>query len=63
MGSMKAPDIDYYRRVKELFAELYTKYKLEPTQSRGLNVCIEREIWNYAGEIPKTDTRQDLWSR
>ena len=48
MGSMKAPNVDYYRRVKELFAELYTKYKLEPTQSRGVNVCIEREIWRYA---------------
>ena len=47
-GSMKAPNVDYYRRVKELFAELYTKYGLEPTKSRGLNVCIEREIWNYA---------------
>jgi len=47
-GSMKAPDIDYYRRVKELFAELYIKYHLEPTQSRGVNVCIERDIWNYA---------------
>ena len=47
-GSMKAPNVDYYKRVKELFAELYMKYKLEPTQSRGLNVCIEREIWNYA---------------
>ena len=48
MGSMKAPDVDYYKRVKELFAELYTKYKLEPPKSRGLNVCVEREIWNYA---------------
>ena len=47
-GSMKAPDVDYYRRVKELFAELYTKYKLEPTKSRGLNVCVEQEIWKYA---------------
>ena len=47
-GSMKAPDIDYYKRVKELFAELYTKYKLEPTPSKGLNVCVGRDIWNYA---------------
>jgi hypothetical protein len=47
-GSMKAPDVDYYRRVKELFAELYMKHKLEPPESRGLNVCIERDIWNYA---------------
>ena len=47
-GSMKAPDIDYYRRVKEHFANLYSKYHFEPTKSRGVNVCIEREIWNYA---------------
>ena len=48
MGSMTPPDADYYKRVKEHFAELYTKYQLEPTKSRGLNVCIERDIWNYA---------------
>jgi hypothetical protein len=48
MGSMKAPQLDYYKRVKELFAELYTKFKLEPPKSRGLNVCVERDIWNYA---------------
>jgi hypothetical protein len=47
-GSMKAPDIEYYRRVKELFAELYATYELEPTDSRGLNVCIERDIWTWA---------------
>jgi len=47
-GSMKAPDVGYYRRVKEYFADLYMRYGLEPTASRGLNVCIERDIWNYA---------------
>ena len=47
-GNMKAPDVDYYKRVKELLAELYTKYKLKPTMSRGLNVCIESDVWNYA---------------
>ena len=46
-GSMKAPAVDYYRRVKECFAELYKKHKLEPVDSRGLNVCVERDIWNY----------------
>ena len=45
---MKAPGIDYYRGVKELFAELYQKYKLEPAACRGLNVCIERDIWKYS---------------
>jgi hypothetical protein len=48
LGSMKAPEVDYYRRVKEHFANIYVKYKLEPTKSRGLNVCVERDIWNYA---------------
>lgn len=47
-GSMRAPELDYYRRVKELFAELYTSYGLEPTNSRGLNVCVERDIYNWA---------------
>jgi len=48
MGSMKPPELDYYKAVKEHFAELYTMHNLEPTPSRGLNVCIERDIWNYA---------------
>ena len=48
MGSMKAPPLDYYKRVKELFAELYVKHELEPPKSKGLNVCVERDIWNYA---------------
>ncbi len=48
MGSMKTPDIDYFRRVKEAFAGFYQKYKLEPAGSCGLNVCIERDIWRYS---------------
>lgn len=48
MNSMQTPDIDYYKRVKELFANLYQKYNLEPSPSQGLNVCIERDIWNYS---------------
>lgn len=47
-GSMRAPDVGYYRRVKELFSELYRKYKLEPSNSCGLNVCMERDIWQYS---------------
>jgi hypothetical protein len=45
MGGMTPPNVDYYKRVKELFAMLYDKYGLEPTVSRGLNVCVERDIW------------------
>jgi len=47
-GTMKAPALSYYRKVKELFAELYQKYGLEPVANAGLNVCIERDIWNYS---------------
>ena len=45
---MIALDLNYYQRVKDLFAELYQKYSLEPAKSCGLNVCIERDIWNYS---------------
>jgi hypothetical protein len=45
MGSMTAPDLDYYRRVIELFGELYEKYELTPALCRGLNCCMERDIW------------------
>jgi uncharacterized Fe-S cluster-containing radical SAM superfamily protein len=47
-NTMKAPDIDYYKKVKDLFASLYQKNNLEPVPTCGLNVCIERDIWNYA---------------
>lgn len=47
-GSMKTPDIGYFRRVKELFASLYQKYNLEPSECCGLNVCMERDIWNFS---------------
>lgn len=45
---MRAPDLDFYRKVKELFAELYQTYKLEPAGCCGLNVCMERDIWKYS---------------
>ncbi len=47
-GSMRTPDVEYYRRVKELFADLYQRYGLEPADCCGLNVCMERDIWRYA---------------
>jgi hypothetical protein len=46
MGSMVPPDLDYYRRTKELFAALYEKYDLIPPGGHGLNVCIEYDIHN-----------------
>lgn len=51
MGSMKAPDLDYYHQVKEIFAKLYREYGLEPAECCGLNVCTERDIWRYANGV------------
>lgn len=50
MNSMQTPDVHYYRKVKELFSNLYHKYHLEPSKCCGLNVCMERDIWNYSKE-------------
>lgn len=47
-GSMKPPELDFFRRVKDMLAELYVKYSLEPAGGCGLNVCVERDIWRYA---------------
>jgi uncharacterized Fe-S cluster-containing radical SAM superfamily protein len=46
MGSMSAPELDYYRRVIDLFSELYDRYRLEPAGCCGLNVCMEKDIWS-----------------
>jgi len=48
MGSMKAPGLDYFRKVKEMLAELYTKYELIPAGGCGLNVCAGRDIYECA---------------
>ncbi len=48
LGSMKPPELDYYRAVKEMLAELYTRYELTPAGGCGLNVCVERDIWRWA---------------
>ena len=47
-GSMKPASLDYFRRTKEMLAELYLKYRLEPAGCCGLNVCVERDIWRAA---------------
>ena len=47
-GSVKAPELDYFRAVKEMLAELYVKYKLIPAGACGLNVCIEKDIYAWA---------------
>lgn len=47
-GTMKPPELEYYRQAIDLLGELYSKYNLEPAGGCGLNVCIERDIWKKA---------------
>lgn len=56
MNSMKSPEADYFRAVKEMLAELYVKYKLEPAGGCGLNVCIERDVWRWAHGFSVTES-------
>lgn len=49
-GSMKTPDVEYFRAVKEIFGDLYSKYNLSPAGGCGLNVCIERDIKKWTEE-------------
>jgi hypothetical protein len=45
MGSAETPDIEYFRHVKDMLADLYSRYKLSPAGGHGLNVCIEKDIF------------------
>ena len=47
-GSMKPASLEYFRKTKDMLAELYLKYGLEPAGCCGLNVCVERDIWRQA---------------
>ena len=45
-GSTTPPGLDYYRRARQGFAELFAKYQLEPPGASGLNVCMCRDLSN-----------------
>ena len=51
-GSMKPASLEYFRKTKEMLADLYLKYGLEPAGCCGLNVCVERDIWRQATNSP-----------
>ena len=51
-GSMKPASLEYFRKTKDMLAELYVKYKLEPAGCCGLNVCVERDIWRAVTGAP-----------
>jgi len=43
-GSTTPPGLDYYRRARRAFADLFARYKLEPPGASGLNVCMCRDL-------------------
>ena len=45
LGSMKAPELDYYRKVEIGLAAIYSKYGIIPPGAKGLNVCMCRDIY------------------
>jgi hypothetical protein len=50
-GRMQAPELDYYRKVKEGLSVIYEKYGIVPPGSNGLNVCLCRDVWNHLGDL------------
>lgn len=47
-GASGPPGIEYFRRAKELFAELYVKYGLCPPGGSGLNASVGSDIRRWA---------------
>lgn len=45
LGSMKAPDLQYYRAFKEEMARIDERYGIIPPGGQGLNVCFCRDIY------------------
>jgi hypothetical protein len=50
MGNVEPPDVEYFRRVKDMLAELYIRYNLSPAGGCGLNVCVEKDIYSYCAD-------------
>jgi hypothetical protein len=44
LGSTTPPGLDYYRRARQGFLELFAQYQLTPPGASGLNVCLCRDL-------------------
>jgi hypothetical protein len=45
LGSMQAPELDYYRKIKVGLASIYERHGIVPPGGTGLNVCMCRDIY------------------
>jgi hypothetical protein len=50
-GRMRAPGLDYYRKIKQGLAHVYETYGIVPPGSNGLNVCLCRDVWNHLADL------------
>ena len=50
-GSMQAPDLNYYRKVIDGLANIYTKYNIVPPGGCGLNVCMCRDVYLHRDAV------------
>lgn len=48
LGSTTAPGLEYYRRARAGFLELFCKHGLQPPGASGLNVCVCRDLQHLA---------------
>ncbi len=51
LGSMRAPDLAYLRRIKRGLARIYERSGLEPPGGTGLNVCMCRDVQRHRRAI------------
>ena len=51
LGSMKAPGLDFYGKVKVGLAAIYERYGIVPRGGTGLNVCMCRDIYRQRDSI------------
>ena len=56
-GSTTPPGLDYYRRARRGFAELFARYNLQPPGASGLNVCLCRDLVNHPSGLEPTSLR------
>ncbi len=48
MGSMKTPDLGYYREFTRELTRIYQRYGIVPPGGQGLNVCVCRDVYLQA---------------
>jgi hypothetical protein len=52
LGLERPPGLDYYRRVRDGFARLYDRYRLQPPGvTAGAHVSMCRDVWEHRADL------------